>query len=84
MIEALAEYAHSAWSGWMIYMFAKCKYKRNGTLVIPKWAVDRWTRQMKIQYPDLPESEKGSDRKEAGVMIDIFNRYKDGQVDVGG
>lgn len=70
--EALAEYAHEAWSGWMQYMFSKCERQDNGTFVIPRWAVERWWRQMKTDYSDLPESEKASDRAEATKMMDIM------------
>ncbi len=77
--ERLAEYAHRAWSGWMKYMFDKSiPYKpgnvqaEEGALIIPKWAVERWTRQMNTKYEDLPESEKASDRKEADEMLAIM------------
>lgn len=68
--EALAEYAHEAWSGWMRYLFSKCT-EQGGTLVIPPWAVARWTRQMNTAYADLPESEKASDRAEATKILAI-------------
>ena len=55
MIEKLAEYAHIAWSGWMNYMFSKCTRNDDGTLTIPAWAIERWTRQMTTSYADLPE-----------------------------
>lgn len=80
--EALAEYAHDAWAGWMKYMFGKCEFvpwtNPDGTLgarlVIPDWAHDRWTRQARTPYADLPESEKESDRLEADRMIEIMDR----------
>ncbi|MBM3120405.1 MAG: hypothetical protein FJ006_12840 [Chloroflexi bacterium] len=72
--ECLSEYAHEAWSGWMKYMFEKSAMNKDGTVTLPKWAVDRWTRQMNLSYADLPEEEKESDRTEADRMLSIFNR----------
>lgn len=72
IIEKLAEYAHNAWAGWMKYMFSKGKLNDAGEMVLPKWAVDRWTRQMNTSYADLPEDEKKSDRDEANQMLKII------------
>lgn len=83
MREALAEYAHEAWSGWMKYMFEKGillneKWmtpepgKGNIKLLLPEWAVERWQRQMNTPYADLSESEKESDRQEADRMLAII------------
>lgn len=44
--EKLAEYAHNAWSGWMKYLFDKSIINNDGTCTIPKWAVERWQRQL--------------------------------------
>lgn len=70
--ESLAEYAHDAWSGWMRYLFGKSTRNQDGTITIPAWAVDRWTRQAGTKYADLPENEKDSDRAEADKMIGIM------------
>lgn len=88
-IEALANYAHEAWSGWMKYLFSKCRpgtdylgmsgYMANGSLVIPKESVERWRRQMNTPYAELPEREKESDRDEARKMLAVLaNRAGDG------
>ena len=84
MREKLAEYAHNQWSGWMEYLFSKCytvyleptlqEPDGEAHLVIPKWAVDRWKRQMQTPYNDLSEEEKESDRKEADGMIAILTK----------
>lgn len=71
--EKLAEYAHNQWSGWMKYLFEKSTKNEDGTVTIPKWAVDRWERQMNAPYIELSEQEKESDRKEADGMINIVN-----------
>ncbi|KKK76223.1 hypothetical protein LCGC14_2865830 [marine sediment metagenome] len=72
--EQLANYAHSAWSGWMRYLFEKSTLNDDGTVTIPKWAVERWMKQSKTDYVELPEGEKESDREEADRMIAIFTR----------
>lgn len=78
MREILAAHAHAMWSDWMKYMFEKSVPYRpgniqaeEGALIIPKWAVERWTRQAKTNYSALPEKEKESDRKEADGMLKI-------------
>lgn len=63
--ERLANEAHKAWSGWMECLFSKCSINADGTMRIPLWAVDRWSRQIETEYEDLPEDEKESDRREA-------------------
>jgi GNAT superfamily N-acetyltransferase len=69
--EALAAYAHEAWSGWMAYLFSTSTLNEDGTVTIPKWAVERWQRQMTTAYDQLPDSEKESDRAEADKMIAV-------------
>ena len=71
VVEELAEYAHEAWSGWMDYMFEKGTKNEDGTIIIPKWAVERWSRQAATKYADLSEEEKENDREEAIKMLDI-------------
>jgi hypothetical protein len=63
--ERLAEEAHKAWSAWMRYLFSKSVELNDGIVLVPKWAVDRWNRQMTTAYADLSEDEKESDRREA-------------------
>lgn len=70
--EHLADLAHDQWSGWMKYMFGKCRELPDGSLVIPPNLVARWTRQMSSEYRALPENERESDRVEADKMISRF------------
>lgn len=70
--EALSVYAHKAWSGWMKYIFSKTTMNADGTATIPKWAVERWHRQMNTEYSDMREAEKESDRAEADQMLAII------------
>lgn len=72
--EALADYAHAAWSGWMKYMFEKTATTKDGYEQIPDLLVVRWKRQMNTPYAELPENEKESDRAEADKMLNIIKR----------
>lgn len=73
MIEKLSEYAHTAWSGWIQYMFSKCVVNEDGSLTIPKWAVERWTRQATTPYAKLPLQEKESDKHEARTILTLLD-----------
>jgi len=78
LVEALAEYAHCAWSGWMEYMFRKCADFAfpSQALVLPEAFVVRWKRQARTPYGNLPEEEKESDRDEAREMLAILRQVK--------
>jgi len=71
--EKLAALAHDQWAGWMKHLFRKSQFNSDGTATIPKWAVDRWTRQMNADYSSLSEEEKNSDRTEADRYLEILN-----------
>ena len=74
--EQLAAYSHDAsWGGWMRYMFNKGTHNADGTWTMPADLVERWARQMKTPYAELPESEKSSDRDEADKMLAIIGVY---------
>ena len=85
--EKLAAYAHEAWSGWMRYMFKKCKFigyleRGNVRIEMPTELYERWTYQMNTPYAELPEDMKLSDCDEADKMITIV-RENAGQVSDG-
>lgn len=85
MIEALAAYAHKAWSGWIDYQLSKGNFlsmtdekgETHRYWLMPPWAVLRWTRQAATPYDELPESEKESDRDEARIMLRILGLLKE-------
>jgi len=70
--EALASYAHQAWSGWMRYMFKRSRRRPDGSLIVSPALVARWERQSNTTYADLPEVEKASDREEADRISRII------------
>lgn len=72
LTEELADLAHRQWARWMEYLFEKSTLNEDGTVTIPKWAVDRWKRQVNTEYKDLPEEEKESDRNEARRVIEAI------------
>jgi hypothetical protein len=69
--EALADYAHEAWSGWMNYLLSKSTVNDDGTWTVPAWAAERWHRQMSTPYHLLSEEERDNDRAEADKMLEI-------------
>lgn len=73
--EALADYAHRAWSGGMRHLFGRCQEGENGTLVIPKFFVDRYRSLYTTKYADLKKSEKETSRYEADLMLKIMKEY---------
>jgi hypothetical protein len=74
--EKLAELAHQQWAGWMKYLFEQSTKNNDGTVTIPKWAVDRWIRQMMMEYKDLSSQEQNSDRIQADKFIKILEGEK--------
>jgi hypothetical protein len=55
-------------------MHEQCHRNSNGSLVIPPDLVQRWERQIKTPYKQLPEAEKSSDRKAAEKIISAFEK----------
>ena len=76
LIELLADYEHDRWSRWQKYLFSKCIINEDGSLIIPKEFVDRWTSQMHTDYSNLSNEEKESDRKEARNILSILKENK--------
>ena len=80
-LEKVAALCHDQWSGWMRYLFSKCDLEissvlsalENGAVIMPKWAAERWSRQMKTPYAELSEDEKESDRNEARKFLAMLN-----------
>lgn len=71
--EALAEYAHEAWSRWMRHVFSKAEFNDQDQAVLSADEVRRWQRQIATPYMELSNSEKESDRREADCILTIIN-----------
>ena len=72
--EEVAALAHDQWSGWIQYMIGVSLPNKDGTLIISKRLVERWTRQVKTKYSDLSEDEKDSDRREADKFLKLLKQ----------
>ena len=80
--EELANLCHEQWIGWMKYLFGTCMeeftnymlFETTGRIIIPRWAAERWRRQINTDYTNLSEEEKESDRKEADKFINLFEK----------
>jgi hypothetical protein len=68
--EALAAYAHQAWSGWMHYFFEKCEIKGD-RLFVPEGYRKALVRQMTTHYTRLSPEEQDADRREADRILAI-------------
>lgn len=68
----LAGLVHSQWSGWMEYLFSRCTFEDDGTAWIPAWAIERWQRQMKTSFVDLPPDEQQSDLREVDRILAVL------------
>ena len=73
-IEELAEYAQNSWSGWMKYLFSKCRVNKDGSVTIPKSLVDRWKTQVETDYKDLSDNMRSADIIEACKIVSIFHK----------
>lgn len=71
--EQLSRLEHDQWSGWWDYQVEKSTINPDGSMTIPAWAVERWTRQAKTPYAELSEQEKQSDRIEADRVLILVN-----------
>jgi len=67
----MAEYAHISWSNWMKYLFTKGKLNKSGSFTIDKKSVERWQRQMQIDFYDLSEEERISDFTEVDNILKV-------------
>jgi len=70
--EQIATIQHDQWSGWMRYMWLKCDLLVDGSRVIPRDCVERWTRQMQTPYGELTASEQKSDRVEVDKILQLL------------
>lgn len=73
MLEKLANLQHEIWSHWMTYLFEVSTLNKDGTVTIPADKVERWKRQMRTHYLDLPSDERKSDLEQAQKVIDVVN-----------
>ena len=69
--EALAAYAHNAWSRWMRHLFEVCHQCDSGEVIVPADLVSRWQRQIATSYDELSVLEQASDQREADRILSV-------------
>lgn len=72
--ERLAALAHERWSHWMNYLFSRGVFTPDGECILRAGDVERWQRQCRTSYAELPEEEKASDRVEAEKYLVEFGK----------
>ena len=70
--ERMAARVHGVWAKWLNYMFNKGVFKEDGSWVLPREYVDRWTTQMNKKYEELNDIEKEGNRRIADQYIAVF------------
>ncbi len=81
LVEQLADAEHASWARWMDYLFSKCERLSDGRFAIPHGYARHWIRQTRMQYADLSEREKESDREEVRHILPLIKAYRDAEVD---
>jgi hypothetical protein len=72
MIETLASIEHERWSHWQSYLHSCGTLRPDGALVLPADLIERWSDQMRTEYPALSEEEKESDREQVRRYLPII------------
>ena len=73
LFEKLADIEHQRWADWQKYVHSKCIKNSDGTLIIPKWAVEQWEREINTPYSELIEDEKEKDREQVRRYWNLIN-----------
>ena len=81
VVEEVADAVHAVWANWMRYQFSIGQFNDDGTWTMPRWAVERWTRQMNTDYRDLPKDERASDIDIAAQYIDLIHSVESAERD---
>ena len=71
----LAVLVHTQWSNWMKYIFSKGTFNPDGTWTMPKWAVERWTRQMTTHFDNLSRGEQNTDFAETEKFMEVVRPF---------
>lgn len=69
---ALADYAHSAWSGWMKYIWENSRQNKGGSVTIPKSLAEKLEKQMLTDFDNLPEDKQKSNYEKADKIMEII------------
>jgi hypothetical protein len=79
IVEQLANCQHKIWAHWMQYLFSVSPTNADNSVTIPAAKVERWHRQMKTGFDDLPEQERSSDLNMAEWAMEAIEPTISGQ-----
>jgi predicted alpha/beta hydrolase len=74
IVEELAAEEHRRWAHWQKHLHSVCINEEDGSLRIPVRFVKKWERQIQLEYHDLADSEKASDREQVARYLPIIVR----------
>ncbi|GAA3514094.1 hypothetical protein [Georgenia daeguensis] len=72
LLERLAAVEHERWAHWQRYVHEQCLLAEDGSLVIPRDLVERWSTQIATPYADLSEEEQESDRDQVRRYLPLI------------
>lgn len=72
LVDQLAAIEHERWAHWQSYMHSKGLREPDGSLSIPANLVGRWERQFELNYDELSDEEKESDREQVRRYLPIL------------
>ncbi|RDJ05076.1 hypothetical protein [Rhizobium grahamii] len=79
LVEELAAIEHERWAHWQQYMHSEAERQPDGSLLIPAALVERWERQIKTDYDQLPEDERESDREQVMKYLPLVQKFFTGE-----
>lgn len=76
-LEQMADITHDVWRHWMKHLFTQGYIKPDGSFIVKPEAVRRWKKQISLDYHDLTEREKQTDKK---IVNDFYKFFVQSQI----
>lgn len=84
LLEKLAAIEHERWADWQKWMHGSFYKIEKGNAIhqsLPQLLIERWERQIKTPYADLPDAEKQSDRDQVARYWPLITAWHTQQVE---
>lgn len=79
LVDDLAAIEHQRWSHWQRYMHGKAQRQSDGSLLVPAELVTRWEKQIAMDFAELNDEEKESDREQVRRYLPLIARALTGR-----